>query len=29
MSVIMGKEGKFFVMNVYLLIIKEKVAGNC
>lgn len=24
---IMGKEGKFFVGNIYLLIIKEKVAG--
>lgn len=29
MSVIMGKAGKFFVVNIYLLIIKEKVAGNC
>lgn len=29
MSVIMGKEEKFFVVNIYLLIIKDKVAGNC
>lgn len=29
MSVIMGKEGILFVLNIYLLIIKEKVAGNC